>query len=86
VLAFGVTFIPKALLLAGMWAAQVASALNGWVPGTPMPALPAYPDVGVTDIIGMLGALLGMSTLRSFDKLKHTDTKRLSAASTEDRQ
>jgi hypothetical protein len=37
--------------------------------------LPPYPDMGLTDILGLLGALLGIGGMRSFDKWAGKDTK-----------
>lgn len=63
--ALGLVYIPKAIFLSVLWAYQAFVLIHAG--GT---ALPAYPDLGVTDLIGLLGALLGMATLRSVDKAK----------------
>jgi hypothetical protein len=49
--------------------------MQAWQHGTPPPVLPIFPDLGVTDVIGLLMALLGMAGIRSYDKTKDVDTK-----------
>lgn len=66
--ALGMAYIPKAVVLTGIWAYQAVVLIQGWKTGTPPPALPAYPDLGVTDLLGLLGSLLGFGVLRSVDK------------------
>lgn len=77
VAALAMMYIPKATVMTIMWAVFCASIMNAWVIGTPPPAIPEFPDVGAMDIIGLLMALLGMAGLRSFDKTKETDTRRV---------
>lgn len=62
-------YIPKAIFLSVLWAYQAWSMIHAG--GS---TLPPYPDLGVTDLIGLLGALLGMSTLRTIDKVKGVAT------------
>lgn len=51
---------PRFIVATWLWVDKVA--IDGvWV---------APPDVGVTDILGLLAALLGMAGLRSYDKVK----------------
>lgn len=67
--ALGLIYIPKAVVMAALWAyaaMRLVAAWNGV--GTP-PALPAYPDMGVADLIGLLFALLGMAGLRHRETL-----------------
>jgi hypothetical protein len=75
--ALAVAYIPKALVLTGMWTYQAWSILNAWKAGQPIPPLPAYPDLGITDLIGLLGAILGIGGLRSLDKRAGKDTRRV---------
>lgn len=75
--ALAMMYIPKAAVITVMWAVFCASIMNSWVIGTPPPAIPEFPDVGAMDIIGLLLALLGMAGIRSFDKAKATDTRRV---------
>jgi len=58
------TYIPKALILAVMWAIQAYAVIK--TGGT----LPPYPDVGLTDVLGLLGALLGIGGMRTAEKMK----------------
>lgn len=57
----GLTYIPKALVMTGMWCWQVYLTLTQ--PGVIIPPLPAFPDLGATDVIGILGTLLGTTAL-----------------------
>lgn len=75
--AFGLLYIPKAIVMTVIWTMQCWAVMGGWQAGTPVPILPVFPDLGVTDVIGLLMALLGMAGLRSFDKIKEIDTKRI---------
>jgi hypothetical protein len=53
-------YIPYCLVAVVVWAHQA------WV----TQALPPRPDLGVTDLIALLGSLLGLGTLRTIDKFK----------------
>ena len=68
-------YIPKALFLSGMWIYQAYVVVAAWHGVGAAPVLPVYPDLGVADLIGLLGSLLGIGGLRSFDKRNGTDTK-----------
>ena len=74
--AVGLTFIPKALVVTGIWTYQSIVIVSQWSGQGPIPLLPVFPDLGVTDLIGLLLALLGMAGIRSFDKARDVDTKR----------
>jgi hypothetical protein len=64
----GMIYIPKAIVLTTIWAYQAYVLVSAWNgTGTP-PSLPLYPDLGLTDLIGLLGSLLGFGILRSQDK------------------
>lgn len=62
--ALGMVYIPKALVMTGIWTYQALAVIDGG--GT----LPPYPDLGVTDLLGLLGALLGFGGLRTAEKFK----------------
>lgn len=64
--ALALTYIPKAFVLSAFWAYQSYLILTN--PAVNLPTLAPFPDLGVTDLIGLLMALLGMAGLRSFDK------------------
>jgi hypothetical protein len=67
--ALGMVYMPKALVLTGIWTYQAITLVSHWQGIGPLPTLPPYPDLGVTDLIGLLGTLLGMGTLRTIDKI-----------------
>lgn len=62
-ISLGMVYIPKALVLTVFWCIQAYSAIK-----TGAPALPAFPELGVTDLLGLLGSLLGFGVLRQRDK------------------
>ncbi len=73
-------FVPKALVITALWAAQSVMMLNGCdLPGCDLVTfiLPPFPELGIAEIIGLLMGMLGMGAMRSFDKVKKTDTRRM---------
>jgi len=68
--ALGVVYIPKALVMTAIWTYQALVVVGAWNGGGAAPALPMYPDLGVTDLLGLLGALLGFGGLRSLEKIR----------------
>lgn len=75
--ALAIAYVPKALMLTVMWSYAAYTTLHGWNPGEALPVLPDFPDLGITDLIGLLGAMLGVGGLRSYDKRNGTDTKKI---------
>jgi hypothetical protein len=67
-------YVPKAIMMTIIWAWQCFAILNG-AEDVSAVNLPAFPDLGVTDIIGLLMSMLGIAGMRSYDKMKKTDTK-----------
>ena len=67
-------YIPKALVITYIWTYQSITKLNGWDGVAPL-AIPVFPDLGVSDIIGLIMSMLGVAAMRSYDKTKGTDTK-----------
>lgn len=65
-------YLPKALFLSVFWAYQAYSTIK-----TGKSELPMFPDLGVTDLIGLLCAMLGIGGMRSFEKVKEVATNRL---------
>lgn len=66
----GLTYIPKALVLTGFWAYQCYLLFAH--PEVKLPAMPPFPDLGITDVLGILGTLLGsayLGKLRTDEKL-----------------
>jgi len=72
--ALGMVYIPKAAVMTAIWSYQCWVVLRGWQPPAAAPQIPLFPDLGVTDLIGLLMALLGMAGIRSFDKARGKDT------------
>lgn len=70
VISLALVYWPKALLLATVWAVQAYHAIQA---GT---VLPVYPDLGLMDIIGLLGTLLGVGGLRTAEKMTNTEKNR----------
>ena len=69
VLIVGLTYIPKALVLCVLWIVQCYLTFSS--PEVRLPAMPPYPDMGLSDVIGILGVLLGagwMAKLRTDEK------------------
>jgi hypothetical protein len=65
------TYIPKALVLTAFWGYQ--AYLTFAHPEVKLPEMPAFPDLGLTDVLGLLGTLLGagwMAKLRTDEKMK----------------
>lgn len=58
VLSMGLYYIPRFILGMGFWSMQV------WKTGQLVP----MPELGISDLIGLLLALLGMSGLRTYEK------------------
>lgn len=69
------TYIPKALVLTGMWCYQVYLTYSDTE--AIIPPLPEFPILGTDELIGVVMAMLGVGAMRSYDKLKNTDTKRV---------
>lgn len=68
VAALAMVYIPKAVVLTFVWTYQCIVILNAWHGGA-LPVLPLYPDLGVTDLLGLLMSMLGIGGLRTLEKL-----------------
>lgn len=68
------TYIPKALVITYMWSYHALTILNKW-DGTGVLSMPAFPNLGIADIIGLLMSMLGVAAMRSYDKKNGIDTK-----------
>lgn len=73
VLAMALSFIPKALVVTYIWLMQANSILDSW-DGKSNLVIPNFPDLGATDVIGLLVSLLGIGVLRSVDKYNKVET------------
>lgn len=71
----GMLYIPKAVVMTSIWAYQAIVIVSQWNGLGVPPAVPEFPDLGVTDLIGLLLAMLGLGTMRSFEKTRGVDTK-----------
>tara|TARA_R110001599_G_scaffold100770_8_gene258119 strand:- start:3117 stop:3608 length:492 start_codon:yes stop_codon:yes gene_type:complete len=69
-----VAFIPKSLFLTFMWVWQCVLIFNATNVEINTLTLPLFPELGISDLIGLLGAMLGVGAMRSFDKAKGTQT------------
>jgi|SRR5690242_20143993 len=70
VISLALVYWPRAIVLCAVWCLQAYAALKA---GSP---IPAYPDLGVTDVLGLLGTLLGIGTLRTYEKRTGTEGNR----------
>lgn len=68
-------YVPKALVMTYIWTVQAITMLNAW-DGASNLIVPVFPDLGVSDIIGLVMALLGVASMRSYDKRHGTNTKK----------
>lgn len=71
------TYIPKALVLTVFWSYQAWASISQ--PDATIPPLPDFPDLGITDLLGILGTLLGstyIARLRTDEKIKGAEANR----------
>ena len=73
-ISLGLMYIPKAIVMTCIWSYQAVTVLSYWN-GTGNIVLPSFPDLGVTDLIGLLMSMLGVAAMRSYDKKNGIDTK-----------
>tara|TARA_R110000851_G_scaffold275894_3_gene428685 strand:+ start:170 stop:640 length:471 start_codon:yes stop_codon:yes gene_type:complete len=73
-ISLGLMYIPKALVMTSIWTWQCFSILSS-SDNPALVVLPIFPDLGVTDIIGLLMSMLGVAAIRSYDKKNKIDTK-----------
>jgi hypothetical protein len=67
-------YIPKAVVITFVWTYQAMVLIHGWN-GSSDFVLPIFPDLGASDIIGLLFSLLGVAGLRTYEKAKGINTK-----------
>lgn len=67
--ALGLVYIPKAIVMTAIWTYLAVRVVLAW-DGAGMPALPAFPDLGVWDLLGLLGTMLGMGGMRMVETLR----------------
>lgn len=73
-LSLALMVIPKALVMTYIWSYQNIVLLENW-DGVKAITITPFPDLGTGDVIALLGSMLGVAAMRSFDKKQKTDTK-----------
>jgi len=68
--ALGLVYIPKALVMTGIWTYAALRLVWAWNGTGNLPQLPPYPDLGVADLIALIFAMLGMGGMRMVETLK----------------
>lgn len=67
--AMALAYIPKAIVITGLWTYQAVLVVSAWN-GQGAPVLPAFPDLGLTEVLGLLGGMLGLGGFRTLEKFK----------------
>ena len=73
--ALAMAYIPKASVLTIIWTYQCVLILSHWSGTGVPPVLPLYPDLGITDLIGLLMSMLGLGGMRMVEKLNGVASK-----------
>lgn len=68
-ISLALVYIPKALVMTVIWSYQAWVIVSAWN-GIGSPTVPPFPDIGVTDVLGLLGGMLGLGGMRSWEKSK----------------
>lgn len=69
VVALALIYWPKAIVLTSIWTAQCVNLIiNTSGSSFNHLVLPAFPDLGATDLLGLLGSILGLGAMRTFEK------------------
>ena len=63
-------YIPKALVLTSVWVYQCYTVFHAWNGIGVAPSMPVFPDLGITDVIGLLGSMLGLAGVRTVEKIR----------------
>lgn len=74
-ISLGLMYIPKAIVMTYIWTWQCFVVLTEDGVNVANVILPVFPDLGVSDVIGLLMSMLGVAAMRSYDKRNGTDTK-----------
>ncbi len=67
-------YVPKTLVITIVWAIQAFMVIKN-APDITAATMPVFPDLGLSEILGLLGGMLGIGVMRSYDKTKGVDTK-----------
>ncbi|WP_456403228.1 3TM-type holin [Hydrogenimonas sp.] len=62
-------YIPKAIVMTWIWTKQCLYVMDQATDITAV-QIPPFPELGAMDIIGLVGSLLGLGLMRSFEKYK----------------
>lgn len=74
-ISLALAFMPKAIVITGIWTYQAVLIVAAWNGTGAPPTVPVFPDLGTTDLIGLLASLLGLGGMRSWEKARKVDTK-----------
>ena len=67
-------YIPKVLMITVIWTAQCLALLFG-ADDIATVTIPEFPNLGMSEVLGLLGGMLGIGAMRSYDKKSGTETK-----------
>ena len=73
-LSLALMYIPKAIVMTVIWTWQCIEIIQTNT-NIYQIQFPMFPDLGVSDIVGLITSMLGIAAMRSYDKRKGTDTK-----------
>lgn len=76
-ISLGLAYIPKTLMITVIWSMQAIMILKD-AEDIANVQIPVFPDLGLSDIIGLLISLLGVGIMRSVDKKNRVQTDSLS--------
>jgi hypothetical protein len=68
--ALAAVYIPKALVMTGLWVYAAIVVVAGWNGAGFPPQLPPFPDLGIADLMALTTTLLGMAVLRTKETLE----------------
>lgn len=72
-ISLALAYIPKSVVLTTIWTWQCVLLLKGATDPSKI-VLPIFPDLGIMDIIGLLGSMLGIGAMRSYERTKGVET------------
>jgi len=67
--ALALMYIPKAIVMTVIWTWQCIEIIQNNT-NIYQIQFPMFPDLGVSDVIGLITSMLGIAAMRSYDKLK----------------
>lgn len=75
-LSIALMYIPKAIVMTVIWTMQCLAVIDSAQDITAV-VIPAFPELGAMDIIGLVASMLGVAGMRSYDKRHGTDTRNI---------